>query len=164
MTHKLLVITAGTIAAGVGEEFAKQIATHKASELQVLVRYLDTSRLPTRYPHILDGEWTQMTIDPQYIDTVRRNRESYPSLRNLLYSGLLPTIQGSGGGSIRYNAAGAIAINRDRIKRWLKASITHLIASDKGQVDLSVAIVISAVGATGSGTLERLIDIIVETT
>lgn len=164
MTHKLLVITAGTVAAGVGEEFIKQITTHKASELQVLVRYLDTAHLPTRYPHILDGEWTQMTIDPQYIDTVRRNRESYPYLRNLLYSGLLPTIQGSGGGSIRYNAAGAIAINRDKIKRWLKAAITHLISSDKGQVDLSVAVVISAVGATGGGSLERLINIIVETT
>lgn len=163
MTHKLLVITAGTVAAGVGEEFIKQITNHKTSELQVLVRYLDTAHLPTRYPHILDGEWTQMTIEPQYIDTVRRNRQSYPYLRNLLYSDQLPTIQGSGGGSIRYNAAGAIAINHDKIKRWLKASINHLISSDKGQVDVSIAIIISAVGATGSGTVERLIDIIEET-
>jgi hypothetical protein len=163
MTHKVLIITAGTIAAGVGEEFIKQITNHKSSEIQFLVRYLDTAHLPTHYSSILDGEWTQMTIEPRFIDSVRRDRTRYPYLKDLLYSDLLPTIQGSGAGSIRYNAACAVSINHDKIKRWLKTAINQLVSSDKGQVDLSIAVVVSAVGATGGGSLERLVNIIVET-
>jgi hypothetical protein len=79
----------------------------------------------------------------------------------LLYPGLLPQIAGSGGGSIRYNAAGALLINQAKMKEWLHNSITNLVNSGDGQVNLSIALVISAVGATGSGTLERLVDMIV---
>ncbi|HLG64604.1 MAG TPA: hypothetical protein VKY19_21880 [Ktedonosporobacter sp.] len=164
MARKVLVITAGTIAAGVGVEFLKQIKNHKASDLQALVRYLDTAHLPTRYPNdIHDGEWAQMTIDPHFIDAISRNRDRYPELKALLYSDLLPTIQGSGGGSIRYNGAGAIEVNHERIKKWLRAAITQLISTDEGQINLSIAVVVSAVGATGGGSLERLINIIIET-
>ncbi len=162
MTHKLLVITAGTIAAGVGLEFSKQVKAHSACELQPVVRYIDTAHLPTRYSGLRSGEWFQMTINPQFMDTIRRNQENYPYLKELLYPGFLPEIQGSGGGSIRYNAAGAIAINRVRMKDWLTTSITDLVKSGGGQVDLSIALVVSAVGATGSGTLERLVDMIVD--
>ncbi len=162
MTHKLLVITAGTIAAGVGLEFSKQVKAHPACELQPVVRYIDTAHLPTRYSGLRSGEWFQMTINPQFMDTIRRNQENYPYLKELLYPGFLPEIQGSGGGSIRYNAAGAIAINRVRMKDWLTTSITDLVKSGGGQVDLSIALVVSAVGATGSGTLERLVDMIVD--
>ena len=162
MTHKLLVITAGTIAAGVGLEFIKQVKAHPASELQSVVRYIDTAHLPTRYSGLRSGEWFQMTINPQFMDTIRRNQENYPYLKDLLYPGFLPEIQGSGGGSIRYNAAGAIAINRTRMKDWLTTSITDLVKSGGGQVNLSIALVVSSVGATGSGTLERLVDMIVD--
>lgn len=162
MKHKLLVITAGTVAAGVGQEFLKQLKAHPASELQAVVRYIDTANLLTRYSGLRNGEWMQMTINPRFIDTVRNNPNSHPQLRDLLYPGFLPEIQGSGGGSIRYNAAGAIAINRDRVKDWLTTSITDLVRSDSGQVELSIAIVVSAVGATGSGSLERLVDVVVD--
>ncbi len=162
MTHKLLVITAGTVAAGVGMEFLKQVKAHPASELQAVVRYIDTAHLPTRYSGLRSGEWFQMTINPQFMDTIRRNQENYPYLKEILYPGFLPEIQGSGGGSIRYNAAGAIAINRARMKEWLTTSITDLVKSGGGQVELSIALVVSAVGATGSGSLERLLDIVVD--
>ena len=76
MTHKLLVITAGTIAAGVGLEFIKQVKAHPASELQSVVRYIDTAHLPTRYSGLRSGEWFQMTINPQFMDTIRRNQEN----------------------------------------------------------------------------------------
>src|SRR5205807_9606675 len=158
----LLVITAGTIAAGVGLEFIKQVKAHPASELQSVVPYIDTAHLPTRYSGLRSGEWFQMTINPQFMDTIRRNQENYPYLKDLLYPGFLPEIQGSGGGSIRYNAAGAIAINRVRMKDWLTTSITDLVKSGGGQVNLSIALVVSAVGATGSGTLERMVDMIVD--
>jgi len=162
MAHKLLVITAGTVAAGVGLEFEKQIRTHSASELHVMVRYIDTAYLPTRYSELRSGEWFQMTISPQFMDNVRRNQEKHPHLKDLLYPGLLPQIAGSGGGSIRYNAAGAILINEPKMKEWLTASITNLVNSGDGEVNLSIALVISSVGATGSGTLERLVDMIVD--
>lgn len=162
MKHKLLVITSGTIAAGVGQELAKQIKAHPASELQLVVRYIDTANLLTRYSGLRSGEWYQMTINPQFMDTVRRNPQNYPDLKELLYPGFLPEIQGSGGGSIRYNAAGAMAINRKRMKEWLTTSITDLVRSDIGQIELSIALVISSVGATGSGSLEQLIDLVVD--
>jgi len=162
MTHKLLLITAGTVAAGVGVEFMKQVKMHPASELQAVVRYIDTALLTTRYSGLRSGEWFQMTINPQFMDSVRRNKENYPYLKDLLYPGFLPEIQGSGGGSIRYNAAGAIAINRERMKGWLTTSINDLVRGGGGQVKLSIALVVSSVGATGSGALERLVDMVVE--
>jgi len=162
VTNKLLVLTVGTVAAEVGQEFLKQVKAHPASELQAMVRYIDTTYLPTRYRKLGSGEWLQLTIDPEFIDIIWRNPQTYTYLKHLLYPGLLPQVQGSGGGSIRYNAAGAVAINREKIKRWLTTSISRLISSDKGQVDLSIALVVSAVGATGSGTVERMIDIIVD--
>ena len=162
MKHKILVITAGTVAAGVGKEFLKQVALHPHSELQPTVRYIDTAYLPTRYSGLRDGEWLQMTIDPRFIDSIRRDTNSYPHLRKLFYPGLYPQIQGSGGGSIRYNAAGAVAIGRERLKQWIHTSITDLIRAGGGEVRLSIALVVSSVGATGSGTLERLVDLIVD--
>jgi hypothetical protein len=162
MKHKILVITSGTIAAGVGQEFLKQLRMHPASQLQAIVRYIDTANLLTRYSNLRNGEWFQMTINPQFMDTIRRNPQNYQDFNELLYPGFLPEIQGSGGGSIRYNAAGAIIINRARMKEWLTSSITDLVRADSGQVDLSVALIVSAVGATGSGSLERLIDLVVD--
>jgi hypothetical protein len=161
MVHKLLVITAGTVAAGVGLELEKQVKTHSASKLSTMIRYIDTAYLPTRYSGLRSGEWFQMTINPRLMDSIRRSQEKPLYLKNLLYPGLWPQIAGSGGGSIRYNAAGALLINQVRLKEWLQNSMTNLVNSGDGQVNISIALVVSAVGATGSGTLERLIDMVV---
>ena len=162
MESKLLLITAGTVAAGVGKEFTRQRRAHDKSEIIESVRYIDTAYLPTRYSDLRDGEWLQMSIDPRFIDNIKRNEEDYPYLKPLLFDDLMPAIQGSGGGSIRYNAAGAVAIGRDRLKRWIHTGITNLISSGDGQVNLSIALIVSAVGATGSGTVERLVEIIID--
>jgi len=162
MKRKLLVITAGTVVAGVGSEFVRQLAAHPASELHTVVRYIDTANLLTRYSGLHSGEWFQMAINPHFMDAVRRNPQQYPELDEILFPGIMPEIQGSGGGSIRYNAAGAFIINRQRMKDWLTSSITNLVRSDEGQVELSFALVISAVGATGSGTVERMLDLIID--
>ena len=163
MARKLLLITAGTVAAGVGREFLKQMKAHPSSELQTIVRYIDIAHLPTRYSGLLGkGEWLQITINPQFMEAVSRNIENYPNLGKMLYPGFLPETTASGGGSVRYNAAGAFVINRDKLKRWLTNSMVDLARSGKGELDISVALVISAVGATGSGTLERLIDLVVD--
>src|SRR5205085_11233510 len=63
---------------------------------------------------------------------------------------------------IQYNGAGAIGISRTQMKKWLSATISDLIRSEYGEADLSIALVVSAVGATGSGSLEQLIDIVIE--
>lgn len=162
MERKLLVITAGTVAAGVGKEFIKQCQAHDKSELISAVRYIDTAYLPTRYSDLREGEWWQMSIDPRFMDTITRDDAQYEYLKPLLFKDLMPAIQGSGGGSIRYNAAGAIAIGRERLKKWINTGITNLISAENGQINLSIALIVSAVGATGSGTLERLVDIIVD--
>jgi hypothetical protein len=162
MESKLLLITAGTVAAGVGKEFIRQRKAHDKSEIRESVRYIDTAYLPTRYSDLRDGEWLQMSIDPRFIDNIKNYEEDYPYLKPLLFDDLMPAIQGSGGGSIRYNAAGAVAIGRDRLKRWIHTGITNLISSGDGQVNLSIALIVSAVGATGSGTVERLVEIIID--
>ncbi|MEO8972485.1 MAG: hypothetical protein ABI406_12890 [Ktedonobacteraceae bacterium] len=163
MERKLLVITAGTVAAGVGKEFIRQRRAHgETSELKAAVRYIDTADLQTRYSDLHDGEWLQVSIEPRFIDNIQRNEQDYPYLKPMLFDNLMPQIQGSGGGSIRYNAAGAVAIGRDTLKEWIHNGITNLISSGDGQVNLSIALVVSAVGATGSGALERLVEIIIE--
>lgn len=48
MSKKLLVITAGTVAAGVGQAIIKQTQAHPLSDLDVMVRYIDTAFLPSR--------------------------------------------------------------------------------------------------------------------
>src|SRR5262249_39792137 len=103
-----------------------------------------------------------ITINPQYMDVVYRNPQNFPELGALLFPGRKPAIQGQGGGSVRYNAATALVVNRKKLKDWLTTSITDLVQANDGEVKLSVAIIISAVGATGSGCLERLINLVVD--
>ena len=163
MAHKLLVIIAGTVAAGVGQAFLKQVEARPGSGLQAMVRYIDTIYLPGSYSGILTGEWFPMGIDPQFMDAIQENLDGYyPQLKKLLYPGLLPETTRSGGGGIRYNGAGAVIVNRDNLKQWLKNSITDLTNMGDGSTNISVALVVSAVGATGSGSLERLIDIVID--
>lgn len=163
MAQKLLVVTAGTVAAAVGQIFLKQVESRPSSGLQAMVRYIDTIYLPGSYSGILTGEWFPMGIDPQFMDAIQENLDDYyPQLKKLLYPGLLPETTRSGGGGIRYNGAGAVIVNRDSLKQWLKNSITDLTNMGDGSTKISVALVVSAVGATGSGSLERLIDVVVD--
>src|SRR5712692_7890796 len=114
---------------------------HPTSELQTIVRYIDTAYLPTRYSGLLGkGEWLQITINPQFMEAVSRNLESYPNLAEMLYPGLLPETTASGGGSVRYNAAGAFVINRDKLKRWLTNTIDDLARRGKGESDISIVL------------------------
>lgn len=161
MTQKVLVITSGTEAAGVGIEYLRQVKSHPASQLHTMVCSIDTDNLSTHYAGFHEDEWLHLSIPSRHISLVRRDPKSDPLLKGMLYPGIMPEIAGSGGGSIRYNTAGAIIINRERVKSWLKGHMTNLIASDDGQNNLAIVIVVSAVGATGSGTLERLMDLVI---
>jgi hypothetical protein len=161
MAQKVLVITSGTEAAGVGITYMAQVRAHPSSRLHTMVCSLDTDNLSTHYTGFRDDEWMHLSIPARHISTVRRDPDSDPILKEILYDGIMPEIAGSGGGSVRYNTAGAIIINRELVKSWLRGHMTNLIASDDGQNNLQVVIVVSAVGATGSGTLERLMNLVI---
>ena len=165
MDKKLLVITAGTIAAGVGQEFRRQVNARSTNKkrLYTVVRSIDTTHLPSTYSNLVGGEWYAVSIDPQHIDAIQGNMATrYPELERLLYPDTLPETTMAGGGGIRYNGAGAVLINRDRLNAWFKQGFNDLASQGERQRNISVAIVISAVGATGSGSLEHLIEIIVK--
>ena len=162
--RKLFVVTSGTVAAGVGQDILRQVNARPDSDLRVMVRFLDTARLVSRYPQIRDGEWFQMKVDPALMRAVYNDRTRYPLLNSMLYTNpvLLPKPTGNGGGSIRYNGAGSVIVNRDKMKKWLSANITALMRQEGGHTNFSVALIVSSVGATGSGSLEYLADIIAE--
>ncbi len=162
MAQKVLVITSGTEAAGVGLEYVHQVKAHPSSHLKTtLVCSLDTDNLSTHYTGFREDEWMHLNIPARRINMVRRYPDSDPVLKEILYPEIMPEIAGSGGGSVRYNTAGAIIINRDQVKLWLRGHMTNLIASGDGQNKLQVVVVVSAVGATGSGTLERLMNLVI---
>lgn len=159
--RKLFVVTSGTIAAGVGQELERQMREHPDGELLVKARYLDTARLDNRLP-VRDGEWRQMHIDPIFMRAAYQQRKTNHRLDAMLYDGLLPKTTGVGASSIRYNGAGAVIVNRDSIKRWLSANMTDLARSGDGRVNLSTALIVSSVGATGSGSAEHLAELIAD--
>src|SRR5436305_2844768 len=105
MMHKLLVITTGTVAAGVGQTILRQMREHPSSELIVMVRSIDTAFLPDRYPSLRPGEWFQINIDARYMQTLYKNIADYPRLQKMLYPGLLPEIGTPRSSGTRYNAA-----------------------------------------------------------
>src|SRR3989442_5269580 len=162
MSKKLLVITAGTVAAGVGQIIIKHMKAHQNRDFTHMASYIDTAELHNRYPALRTGEWFQMSIDPRYIKALREKITDYPKLEKMLFPGLLPGTDVSGGGSIRYNGAGAVEVKRDKLRQWLSASMTDLARSADGNTSISIALIVSAVGATGSGSLEHLIEVIVD--
>lgn len=162
MRNKLLLVTAGTVAAGVGKAFLRQMHTHAVTDLDVKVCYIDTDWLPSTYGDLQVGEWQHLHIDSRGMNNIRAHIDQHPRMKRLLYPNLLPETDGTGGGRIRYNAAGALEFNRDIVKKWLRSNINDLASTGERQISIPIVFVVSAVGATGSGTLERLIDVAVE--
>ena len=163
MASKLFVLTAGTVAAGVAQEFQEQMRIRKEnglSELEVMVRSIDTADLGAR--GLLSGEWKKLSIDNQFMDGIKENPgEHYPELEDFLYPGHLPETTSDGGGGIRYNGAGAILLNRNDLQKWIKASMDDLAQMGGNDRNFSIALLVSAVGATGSGILERLTECVI---
>lgn len=162
MGKKLLVLTAGTEAASVGKEIEKQMKAHPNSDLQVMVRYVDTAYLPNRYSLLHSQEWFHMSIDPRHVQAIHQHIEDHPNIERMLFPGLLPGTDQSGGGAIRYNGAGAVEIQRDKLRKWLSASLADLAGWGAGETTISIALIISAVGATGSGSAEHLLDVVID--
>src|SRR5579859_711950 len=154
MSKKLLVITAGTVAASVGRTLLKKMESHLSSELLVKVRYIDTAYLPDRDTALRPGEWFQLSIDERYMKALYKKSQQHPRLERMLFPGLLPGTASTGGGSIRYNGAGAVEVKRENLRAWLSGCMIDLARDGDGSTNVSVALIVSAVGATGSGSLE----------
>lgn len=159
MNHKLLVVTAGTSAAGVGLALVEQATTRL--DIQAVLCSIDTANLPAHYPRIRSNEWQPISIDSVYIRAAQKNVDTNQRLQKMLWAdGGLPSTTISGAGRIRYAGAGAMVISYEGIRDWLSRSMTTLVRSGDGKRDLAVALIASAVGGTGSGSLEHLVEII----
>ncbi len=157
--RKLFVVTAGTVAAKVGKELRRQVNEHPDSQLLVRVRYLDTARLDHRIA-VRDGEWQRMDINAVVMKVLYSERAAYPRLDGMLYDGLLPKTTGVGGGQIRYNGSGALLVNRDTLLNWLSTNIAGLARGGDSSADIVFALILSSVGATGSGSAQHLIELL----
>ena len=162
MKKKLLVITVGTVAASFGLEVLKQARTH-SRDLEVMVRYIDTANLSSYYPSIHSEEWFQMSIDPQRVRTIYSDPSQLPHIENRRYPDLLPATNAFGGEGIRYNGAMALEIQRDSLSGWIGANMEDLAGKDNYERYISIALIVSPMGATGSSSLEALIEVITST-
>lgn len=162
MVQKLLVVTAGTVAAAVGQELLKRQQVHAHNQLRVTVRSIDT-RLQRAYdPTDKDYDYFHLNITPDRLKLARDNPYENEHFTGFLYDGLTPQVQGNGAGGIRYNGAGALELNRDALRKWLHSAITSVILQEDGITNIALALVASAVGGIGSGTVERLRRLIIE--
>ncbi len=127
-----------------------------------MVRSIDIAFLPDRYPSLRPDEWFQISIDPRYMLALYQNISDFPHLQKMLYPGLLPETETSGSSGIRYNGAGAVEVKRSDLKRWLVDCMDDLIRAGDRSANISIVLIVSAVGATGSGGAEHLIDIIID--
>lgn len=163
LKKKLLIISSGTTAAGVVQELQRQIQARQANDrtrIEYKSRCIDTANLSLR--GFLSGEWLPLNIDNQFMDVIYESQQDeLPEIKAYLYPGLLPETTSDGGGGIRYNGAGAIILNRRELESWIQSSMISLGKMGDQNAEFSVAIVISAVGATGSGTLERLLESVI---
>ncbi len=156
MNRNILLVTVGTVAARVGRKIQEQIEAHPASKLNMLFRHIDTAYLPGREPGIRPHEWFHLHMDPLVLQSAIK---IFPRLEKLLYPNLLPEISGFNSSGVRYNAAAAAVLNADALKRWLGVEISNLIRST-GIANISMAVIISAIGGTGSGSLEHILGIL----
>lgn len=137
---KLLVVTAGTVAASVGQELMRQVKARPASELQVLVcspayqhyEFPDNDGYQSHVQDILPGH-------VQWID--------------------VPGVEAS---SIQHDRTETSAVSRDQIKRWLSDNVSSLSHGTKEDTTLSLALIISSVGATSSGSLQQIVELMTD--
>lgn len=138
--RKLLVITAGTVAAGVGQELLRQIESRPASELQVRV------------------------CSPAYQHYEFRDSDGYQShVQNILPDHLELIDLPGNANSLYYDRTEASVVSRDRIKHWLSNNVSSLSHGTKEDTTFSLALIISSVGATGGGSLQRLAELATDT-
>lgn len=162
MIRKLLVVTAGTTAAEVGQELLRQIASHPQSGLRPTVFSIDTADLDDLIATNDEHQCYHMKINQKEMHAIQQGKVAKTFPVELLYDDVaLPRVHNRSADGVRYNGAGALAYNQTEVTSWLTREISPLM-QEYENVALSLAIVVSAAGATGSGSLIRLFDLIVK--
>jgi hypothetical protein len=166
MEQKLLVLALGTTGGEVGLIFKQQMAQRTVNGFYYKVLCLDTSDQLRRSGRISPNEFVHLMTEEHYMENViaASSAESETELHNMIYPDFPPPLStANGAGNIRYSAAVLLALPSMQyvIRNTLSTLIGQLAEQgDTKSRDISFAIVISAVGATGSGAISLLIPLI----
>ena len=167
MEQKLLILALGTTGGEVGLIFKQQAVQRTAKDFYYKMLCLDTSDQLRKSGRLAPHEFVHLATDEHYMNTILANSEIVAQkLHEMLYHQFPPppsTANGAGG--IRYSAATLLAL--PALQNSIRSNLSTLISqlADMGETksrDISFAIVISAVGATGSGALSLLIPLMLE--
>src|SRR5579875_853953 len=165
--QNLLLVALGTTGGEVGLAFKEQVSQRTTRDFYYRVLCLDTSDQLRRSGRIAPNDFIHLATEEHYMQNViASSSKTAPQLHAMLYPQFPPPLPTSNGaGNIRYSAATLLAlpITQNTIRRTLGTLIGQL--ANEGQTksrDITFAIVISAVGATGSGAVALLIPLILE--
>lgn len=168
MEQKLLVLALGTTGGEVGLTFKQQVAQRTARDFYYKVLCLDTSDQLRKSGRVAPNEFIHLATEEHYMESViTSSAVNAPQLKEMIYPKFPPPPStANGAGNIRYSAAALLAL--PAIQNAIRGNLATLIdqLADMGNTksrDISFAIVISAVGATGSGAVSLLIPLILET-
>ncbi len=167
MTQKLLVVGIGTTGDEVELALEKQMARHHIRNFHYKLCYLDTSNSLIRNGKIANSEFTHLLVDEHFMENTIREQENTPQLlREMLYPDFPPPPStAAGAGHIRYAAAALLTLPaiRSAISNAIITFINQLAdMDDEKSRDISFVVVISAVGATGSGALTLFLPLLLE--
>jgi hypothetical protein len=168
MEQKLLVVALGTTGGEVSLAFRQQVAQRTARDFYYKILCLDTSDQLRKSGRIAPNEFVHLVTEEHYIRNIIANSETAaPKLHQMLYPHFPPPPStANGAGNIRYSAAALLAL--PALQNNIRSSLSTLIdqLANMGETrsrDISFVIVISAVGATGSGAMSLLLPLILET-
>jgi hypothetical protein len=168
MEQKLLILALGTTGGEVGLAFKQQVAQRTPRDFYYKILCLDTSDQLRKSGRVAPNEFVHIVTEEHYIRNIIANSEiAAPKLHQMLYPNFPPPPStANGAGNIRYSAAALLALSA--LQNNIRSSLNMLIGqlADMGETksrDISFVIVISAVGATGSGAMSLLLPLILET-
>lgn len=168
METKLLVISIGTTGGEVGLAYRKHMREHPTKDFYYETCFLDTSDSLIKSGRVSADEFVHMAVDSYVMQNILRDTEHLPEqLKLLLYSDCPPPPSTStGAGNIRYAAAPLLTLQtiRDAIHAKLTDRINHLTNQGHKGSNISFMIVLSVIGATGSGVLHLFLPILLEVT
>ncbi len=166
MAQKLLVLSLGTTGGEVGLAFKKQMEQRALNGFYYRVLYMDTADYLVRSGMVADSEFIHLSISNHFLrNTIASDINRNPLFRDLLYQEAPPpSPSAQGAGNVRYCAAAILSMKgmRETIKSKISTFIEQLSTQGDRRPDIAFAIVISAVGATGSGAAELLLPLVLE--
>ncbi len=163
---KHLIIAIGTTGGEVALEFKDQMAQRPIKNTYYKTCYLDTSDSLRRGGKVAENEFIHLTANSRFMENaIAASPERNPLLHEILYPHFPPPpTTGNGAGNIRYSAAATLTVPalRETIRHKISTLIDQLAVMGDKRRDISFSIIVSAVGATGSGTVELFLPLLLE--